>query len=104
MIELRANLIADTGRKNNLLIPPNSLRWVKSGYFTTGLELSQNVYVVLSNDELMLKSIFVPNHMLKVKTGDGAIMVPLYNGSSQSFYVQDEMIIAVLLIYPGMVE
>jgi len=100
MIDLRAHLIAETGRRNNLLIPPNTLRWVRSDYRTDyGKEA---VHIVLSNDELMMKAVFVPNHMFNLN--DGWIMVPLYNGGSQSFYVQHEMMIACLIIYPGMSE
>src|SRR5678815_1214786 len=103
MIDLHANLIAETGRRNNLLIPPNSLRWVPSDYRVGTVQLQQNVYVVLSNDDLMVKAVFVPNHMFRLNP-DTFILVPLYNGGAQSFYVQHEMTIATLLIYPGMTE
>lgn len=100
MVDLHANLIAETGRRNNLLIPPNSLRWVKSDF---RINHQQSTFVVLSNDELMLKAVFVPNHMFRTDD-ETFIMVPLYNGGAQSFYIQHEMIIATLLIYPGMTE
>jgi len=100
MIDLRAHLIAETGRRNNLLIPPNTLRWVRTDFFASQ---PNTVHVVLSNDELMIKSVFVPSHMFCMDE-EKRIMVPLYNGGSQSFYVQHEMIIACLLIYPGMSE
>lgn len=99
MIELRANLIADTGRKNNLLIPSNALRLIKT---STPISIypSGTIAMILSDDDLLKRSIFVPGlRLARMIHDEEMIFVPLYNGSHESFYVQDEMLIAELLIY-----
>lgn len=97
---LKANLISLSGRKNNFLIPSNSLRLVET---TRRLEIGEQentVFVILSDDDLMKRSVFVPPHMLTII--EGAIAVPLYNGGHEACYIQHEQVIATLLDYPDL--
>lgn len=102
MINLKARLISGTGRRNNLMIPSNSLRVIETDFPVWPEERNLNVYVVLSDDEMLKKSFFVPTHNFMVV--DGYVAVPLYNGSHEATYIQHGQTVATLLIYPGVIE
>lgn len=95
--DLLADLRAETGRRNNLLLPPSTTRLIPTRPLAVDLH-PHTTFVVVSHDELMLRSIFVP--VARPYVVDGRVQVPLFNGSMESLYVQDGMKIAELLVYP----
>lgn len=101
MINLKARLISGTGRRNNLMIPSNSLRVIGTDFAIEPWELEKGVFVVLSDNEMLKKSFFVPTHNFMIV--DGHVGVPLYNGSHEATYIQHGQTVATLLIYPGLV-
>lgn len=103
--DLHAFLLTESGRKNNLLVPPRTTRPVPTGIALEPYWESDPTFImVCSRSGLASQSIFVANAPGIVDPGyRGEIMVLLYNGSHESYYVQHGQRIAQLILTPALV-
>lgn len=97
--DLSACLLTETGRPNNLIIPPRMTRAI-----STGLALRPppgHLILICSRSGMAQKSIFVSNSPGVVDPDyTGEIKVLLFNGGLESFYVKHEDRIAQALVIP----
>lgn len=99
-LDIHARLISDTGRPNKMLVPPNNTRLVPTGLIA--IAPPGHALLVCSRSGLAKdSSVFVTNAPGVIDPDyRGELMVLLYNGGVQSFYVEHEMRIAQLLCLP----
>lgn len=97
--DLHAHLLSETGRPIKQLIPPNSTRNIRTGLL---IEPPPGHFVmVCSRSGLAKRSVFVANGPGIIDPDyRGEVMVLLYNGSHESYWVQHEDRIAQLVVVP----
>lgn len=99
-LDLHAFLKTENGRSNNLLIPPRTARNVP-----TGLQVEPpkgHFLAVCSRSSLALSGLFVANSPGVIDPDyRGEVMILLYNGGFESYYVQHEQRIAQLILFPA---
>jgi dUTP pyrophosphatase len=99
-LDVSAFLLTETGRQNNLLIPPGNTRNVPTRLL---IEPPRGYWVaVCSRSGLASKSVVVANAPGVIDPDyRGELRVLLYNGSNESVYVQHEQRIAQLVLLPA---
>lgn len=97
-LDLHAFLWTESGRPNNALIPPKSSRAIPTGVVVKP-PLGHAVFVCSRSGLAKQHSIFVTNSPGVVDPDyRGEIVVLLYNGGHESYYVQNEDRIAQLVV------
>lgn len=99
-LDLHAFLQTENGRKNNMLIPPRTVRNVPTGL---QVEAPRKYFlVVCSRSGLAKNGLFVANAPGIIDPDyRGEIKVLLYNGGYEAYYVQHEQRIAQLILLPA---
>lgn len=97
--DLHALILSDTGRPNNVIIPPQSTRSIHTGI---AIECPAGLFAeVRSRSGLGRRSIFVTNSPGTIDPDyRGEIEVLLYNGGRDTYYVQHGDRVAQLLFPP----
>lgn len=100
-IDLHAHCRSETNQRNTILIPPRASRNIPTGI---ALEMESGFWAgVFSRSGLAAqKAVFVTNGVGIVDPDyRGEIMVLLYNGGHESYWVQHEDRIAQLILFPA---
>lgn len=100
-LDVFAYAISETNRRNTILIPPRSTRQIPTGLQVEPPE--DHFLMVCSRSGLAVKhSIFVANAPGIIDPDyRGELMVLLYNGGHESYYVQHHDRIAQILVVPA---
>lgn len=91
---LHAYLISNTGRSNTCLIPPRTTRLIATG-LNAQFPPNHALYAVTHTD-ILKHSLFIPEPLVM----PGEILIPLYNGSHETYYVRHEELIAYITLLP----
>jgi dUTPase len=91
---LHAYLISNTGRSNTCLIPPRTTRLLATG-LNVQLPTNHTLYAITHTD-ILKHSLFIPEPFIL----PGEIIIPLYNGSHETYYVRHEELIAYIALLP----
>lgn len=101
-LDVHAYLKTETGRPNNMMIPPRSTRKIP-----TGLRMIPppgHAIFMCSRSGMALKSLFVTNAPGVIDPDyRGEIAVLLYNGSFETHYVQHEERVGQIVVLPCIV-
>lgn len=101
-LDVFAFLLTESGRRNNLLIPPGETRNIPTGLL---IQPPEGTFVmVCSRSGMAQDSLFVANQPGIVDPDyRGELKVLLYNGSThESVYIQNEQRIAQLIVLPAL--
>lgn len=99
-LDLFALLISDTGRTNTALIPPRNTRMIRTGIACSPPQ-GYALFVCSRSGLAYKESLFVTNAPGVVDPDyTGEIMVLLYNGGIEPYYVKHEDRIAQLVMMP----
>lgn len=99
-LDVYAHLLSETGRPNKAIIPPRTTKIIPTGLIVKP-EAGCAVFVCSRSGLAYKQSIFVTNAPGVVDPDyRGEIMVLLYNGGHESYYVQHEDRIAQLVVLP----
>jgi dUTP pyrophosphatase len=99
-MDIYAFLLAENGRRNNMLLPPRTTRNVPTGL---QIEVPPGYFAaVCSRSGLAKDSLFVGNAPGIIDPDyRGELRVLLYNGGHESYYVQHEQRVAQLILLPA---
>ena len=99
-LDLYAFLLTDEGRPNNIMLPPNMTRPVRTGI---GVDCPRGYFGVICSRSGIARSnsIFVANSPGVIDPDyQGELSVLLYNGSHMPFYVKHHDRIGQLIVLP----
>lgn len=98
--DIYARLISESHRPNKSMLPPRTTRFVSTGIAVE--PPSGYMVTVWSCPALALKSVMVTNSPMLVGYHSGEIIVPLYNGGLDPYYVQHGERIGQLVLMPAL--
>lgn len=99
-LDLYALLLTETGRPNTALVPPRTSKIIRTGWAVKP-EAGYAVFVCSRSGLAYKECLFVTNSPGVIDPDyRGEIMVLLYNGGHESYYVKHEDRIAQLVLLP----
>jgi dUTP pyrophosphatase len=102
-LDLHAYLVTDTGRPNTALIPPRTTRGIATG-IVAAPPPGHALFVCSRSGLARSQSIFVTNAPGIIDPDyRGEIVVLLYNGGIESYYVKHDDRVAQLVVVPATV-
>ena len=102
-LDLHACLVSETGRPNTILIPPKATRAVPTGLVVSPPE-GFALFVCSRSGLAKSNSLFVTNAPGVIDPDyRGEIMVLLYNGGHESYYVRHEDRVGQLIALPALI-
>lgn len=102
-LDLHACLVSDTGRPNTLLIPPKTTRAVPTGLVVAPPD-GYAIFICSRSGLAKAHSLFVTNAPGVIDPDyRGEIMVLLYNGGNEAYYVRHEDRVGQMIAFPALI-